>query len=210
MCIRDSLGTVPEALPAPGGAVQVVGTGLEGLAAEGAELAGATVNASGAAATLTAQGDGVVTLSAGGASGRVAVYSAVDRVTVEPAFAIARVGGGSDIGPDAVPIDFAAVGWWNGPDGQPGTDDDIRVGEVPATWTTGNHNEVAAAMEDARFAGAIDETGLFTPAVAGPNPERPFSTNNAGDLKISAEALGRTGEAQLIVTVQRFIDPPIR
>lgn len=204
------LGTVPEALPAPGGAVQVVGTGLDGLAAEGAELAGAAANASGAAATLTAAGDGVVTLSAGGATGQVAVYSAVDRVTVEPAFAIARVGGGSDIGPEAVPIDFAAIGWWNGPDGQPGTDDDIRIGEVPAAWTTGNHNEVAAAMEDAKFAGSIDETGLFMPAVAGPNPERPFSTNNAGDLRITAEALGQSGEAQLIVTVQRFIDPPIR
>jgi quinohemoprotein amine dehydrogenase len=204
------LGTVPEALPAPGGAVQVVGTGLDGLAAEGAELAGATPNASGAAATVTAGSDGIVTLSAGAATGQVAVYSAMDRLAVEPAFAIARVGGGSDIGPGAVPIDFAAVGYWNGPDGQPGTGDDIRIGEVPATWTSGNHNEIAEAMEDAKFAGGIDDSGLFMPAVAGPNPERPFTTNNAGDLKITAEAMGQTGEAQLIVTVQRFIDPPIR
>ena len=65
-------------------------------------------------------------------------------------------------------------------------------------------------MEDAKFAGGIDDSGLFMPAVAGPNPERPFTTNNAGDLKITAEAMGMTGEAQLIVTVQRFIDPPIR
>jgi quinohemoprotein amine dehydrogenase len=109
-----------------------------------------------------------------------------------------------------VPIDFAAIGWWNGPDGQPGTEDDIRIGEVAARWTSGNFNEVAEAMEDAKFAGSIDESGLFMPAVAGPNPERPFSTNNAGDLKITAEAMGQTGEAHLIVTVQRFIDPPIR
>jgi quinohemoprotein amine dehydrogenase len=204
------LGTVPEALPAPGGAVQVVGTGLDALAAEGAELAGASPNASGVAATVTAGGDGIVALSAGGATGQVAVYSAMDRLAVEPAFAIARVGGGSDIGPDAVPIDFAAVGYWNGPDGQPGTEDDIRIGEVPASWSSGNTNEVAEAMEDAKFAGRIDDSGLFMPAVAGPNPERPFTTNNAGDLKITAEAMGVTGEAQLIVTVQRFIDPPIR
>ena len=104
------LGTVPEALPAPGGAVQVVGTGLDGLAAEGADLADASANASGVAATVTAGGDGLVTLTAGGASGQVAVYSAMDRLAVEPAFAIARVGGGSDIGPGAVPIGFTAVG----------------------------------------------------------------------------------------------------
>ena len=204
------LGTVPEALPAPGGAVQVVGTGLDGLAATGAELSAAEANASGVAATVAAAADGVVGLAAGGAEASVAVYSAVDRVAVEPAFAIGRVGGGSDIGPAAVPIAFKAVGWWNGPDGAPETEDDVRVGELPATWSTGNHNEVAEMLKDADFAGEIDETGIFMPAVAGPNPERPFSTNNAGDLKVVAEAMGQTGEAQLIVTVQRFIDPPIR
>ena len=52
--------------------------------------------------------------------------------------------------------------------------------------------------------------GIFTPAVAGPNPERRFSTNNAGDLTVTGTALGLTGEGHLIVTVQRWNDPPIR
>jgi quinohemoprotein amine dehydrogenase len=81
---------------------------------------------------------------------------------------------------------------------------------LPAAWSVANHNEVAELMEDAKFAGQIDDSGIFMPAVAGPNPERPFSTNNAGDLKIIAEAAGQMAEAQLIVTVQRFVDPPIR
>jgi quinohemoprotein amine dehydrogenase len=65
-------------------------------------------------------------------------------------------------------------------------------------------------MADATFAGTMGLTGIFTPAVAGPNPERKFSTNNAGDLRVVAQAHGLTGAAHLIVTVQRFIDPPIR
>ena len=69
-------------------------------------------------------------------------------------------------------------------------------------------------MEDAKFAGTIDAAGLFTPGDAGPNPERPMSTNNAGNLKVIAtvedggESL--TGEAHLYATVQRFVDTPIR
>jgi quinohemoprotein amine dehydrogenase len=106
------------------------------------------------------------------------------------------------------------VGYLNGPDGTAGTDDDVRVGVMPARWLVEPFNEPAAAMEDVKFAGSIDETGLFTPAGAGPNPERVFSTNNVGDLKIIATV--GTGNAalkadgRLITTVQRWNDPPIR
>lgn len=204
------LGIVPETLPAPGGTVQIVGTGLDALTSESGELSGIATNASGASATVNATADGVVMLSAGDATGSVAVYSAVDRIAVEPAFAIARVGGDSDNGPAPVPVAFQAVGYWNGPDGAPETEDDVRVGELPAKWVTGNSDEIGEAMKDAEFAGQIDPMGIFMPAGAGPNPERKFSTNNAGDLKVTAEALGHTADARLIVTVQRFIDPPIR
>ena len=56
----------------------------------------------------------------------------------------------------------------------------------------------------------MGEDGIFMPAEAGPNPERPFQTNNAGDLTVTGTALGKTATAHLIVTVQRWIDPPIR
>ncbi|MDW4497370.1 quinohemoprotein amine dehydrogenase subunit alpha [Sulfitobacter sp. D35] len=199
------LGVVPEAA-APGTVTaQAVGVGLDDLGAGSTEA-----NAAGATVTLEGAAGEVATLAAGGDEATVAFFDAVDRLTVEPAFTIARVGGGSDVGPAPVPAQFKAIGWWNGPDGQPETEDDIRVGALDADWSVENHNEMAAQMEDAKFAGTIEANGIFMPAVAGPNPERPFSTNNAGDLKIVAEAGGQSGEAQLIVTVQRFIDPPIR
>jgi quinohemoprotein amine dehydrogenase len=65
-------------------------------------------------------------------------------------------------------------------------------------------------MQDAMFAGEIGADGIFTPAIAGPNPDRKFSTNNAGELNVVATAGELSASGQLIVTVQRFIDPPIR
>ena len=70
-------------------------------------------------------------------------------------------------------------------------------------------------MKDTDYSGSIDAaSGLFIPAGAGPNPDRTFSTNNAGDLIVKASVTdgGNTveGSAHLIVTVQRWNDPPIR
>ncbi|WP_323771807.1 quinohemoprotein amine dehydrogenase subunit alpha [Antarctobacter sp.] len=205
------LGVVPEAIAGQDAMVQVVGTGLDDMQIEGSNgLADqVTANAFGATAHLAGESAGF-TFSAGDDTAKAALFDTLDRLTVEPGFTIARVGGGSDNGPAPVPARFKAIGWWNGPDGTPDTDDDIRLGAVDAEWSVENHDDIAEAMKDAAFAGQIGADGIFTPAVAGPNPERPFSTNNAGDLKIVAKAAGLTGDAQLIVTVQRFIDPPIR
>jgi quinohemoprotein amine dehydrogenase len=85
---------------------------------------------------------------------------------------------------------------------------------MPASWAVDNFDDVAAEMDDATFAGEMQANGLFLPAEAGLNPERPFNTNNAGNLKVIAtvEDDGQTvtGEGQLLVTVQRWNDPPIR
>ncbi|HXH03536.1 MAG TPA: quinohemoprotein amine dehydrogenase subunit alpha [Candidatus Competibacteraceae bacterium] len=140
------------------------------------------------------------------------VYSRLDSVRIEPDYALGRVGGGST---PPVTAQFEAVGYLNGPDGQPGTEDDVRVGVFPAEWSTADFNEAAAEMKDAHYAGRIDpRLGLFIPAGAGPNPERKYGTNNAGDLKVVAKVADgeRTleGSGRLIVTVQRWNDPPIR
>lgn len=204
------LGTVPPNAPAGEATVQVVGVGLGDIAIEGADAGAVEPNASGATVSLSADGNRSVAFSAGDASASFAFYEGVDRIAVEPAFTIARVGGGSEVGPDAVPAHFRAIGYWNGPDGEPATADDVRVGEVPAEWSVTGADAMAEEMADATFAGAMGEGGIFRPAVAGPNPERPFSTNNAGNLTVTAKALGKSADAHLIVTVQRFIDPPIR
>lgn len=205
------LGVVPEAAAGKEASAQVVGTGLDALKVEGTNGLADQIAANDAGATVRLAGEGATfTFSAGDDTATAILYDAVDRVSVEPAFTIARVGGGSANGPAAVPARFKAIGWWNGPDGEPATGDDVRIGEVPAEWHVENANETAEAMKDATYAGKIGADGIFMPAVAGPNPERAFSTNNAGELKVVAKAAGRTGEAHMIVTVQRFIDPPIR
>ncbi len=145
------------------------------------------------------------------AAAALTVYKAIDTLRVEPEFAIARIGGGA-IAP--VEAQLQAVGYLNGPDGQPATADDIRLGSFPARWRTANFNEVAAAMKDADFAGHMTDTGLFVPAAGGPNPARKYRANNTGDLKITAQVEdgGQTvqGEGHLVVTVQRWNTPPIR
>lgn len=147
------------------------------------------------------------------ADGLLMVYQKIDSLRVEPAMAIARVGGNG--GPiDRVPAQFQAVAYLNGGDGQPGTDDDLRIGVMPANWSVSNANETAEQLRDTEFAGRLLPTGLYQPAAAGPNPQRPYSTNNAGDLNVQASVMDGQrevqGSARLIVTVQRWNDPPIR
>lgn len=144
----------------------------------------------------------------------VAVYDKVDTIKVEPPYTIARVGGGSGPVP-AHYAQFEAVGYLNGKDGKPGTKDDVRLGTLPAHWVSDDFDEASKALEDAKFAGTIDDKGLFTPGVAGPNPQRVYKTNNVGNLKVTATAddgKGGTvsGDGQLIVTVQRWVDAWIR
>jgi len=210
------VGVVPSTLAAgSSGKVQVVGTGLDGVTLSGAlDASGGTANAYGAAIDVSpaAGTDGVVSVTSGDASTdtALAVYSHIDSLRVEPAFAITRVGGGGGSA-GKVPARFDAVGYWNGADGQPGTDDDVRIGVVPASWSVAPFNEEAETMKDVEFAGEMDESlGIFMPAVAGPNQKRPFSTNNAGNLKVLAKSGDASGEGQIIVTVQRWNDPPIR
>jgi len=158
---------------------------------------------------------GAHTVAAGKAkaTGLLTVYDKIDAVKVEPALAIARVGGG---GGKTVPVtaQFEAVAYLAGPDGKPGTDDDVRIGAMPADWSTEPFNDAAREMADDKFAGGFAANGLFQPAVAGPNPERVYGTNNVGDLTVKATvkdgAQTVEGTGRVIATVQRWVDPPIR
>jgi quinohemoprotein amine dehydrogenase len=89
----------------------------------------------------------------------------------------------------------------------------MKLGALPVNWSVQPYNQDAKEGEDVKYAGGIDPSGRFLPAGAGPNPQRKFSANNAGNLAIVA-TLGdgsRTvsGKAHLIVTVQRWNTPPI-
>lgn len=141
---------------------------------------------------------------------KVAIYRQFDSIRVEPEFGIARLGGGTNLGMSA---QFEAVAYLNGADGSPGTADDIRLGYVPANWSVDNYDEKAKADDDVRFAGVMEQTGLYIPAVAGSNPARK-GMNNVGNLSVIATVAdqARTIEARghLIVTVQRWNKPPLR
>ncbi len=155
---------------------------------------------------------GLRTLRSKGAAGevKVAVYRQFDSIRVEPEFGVARLGGGTNLGMSA---QFEAVAYLNGPDGLPGTADDIRLGYVSASWSADNFDESAKAANDVGFAGVMEESGLFLPAAAGPNPARK-GFNNVGNLSVIAKVAdgARTSEAKghLIVTVQRWNTPPLR
>jgi quinohemoprotein amine dehydrogenase len=142
------------------------------------------------------------------------VYRRIDRIEVAPAYAIGRVGDAGGSQPKEYAI-FEALAFGAGPDGTSGTEDDLPIGVVPAEWSVEPWDEKAASDGDVRFAGQMDkDSGVFTPAEAGPNPARKYGTNNAGNLKVVASVRegdsALRGEGRLLVTVQRWNNPPIR
>lgn len=160
-----------------------------------------------------ASGSRSVQVGGAAAENLFTIYQQVDAVRVEPEFNIARVGDAGGPIP-GVPAQFSAVAYANGPDGEAGSDDDIRIGVMPASWSVANASPAAEAMEDTRYAGEMQANGLFLPADAGLNPERKYSTNNAGELTVQATVEDGEhsveGSGRLVVTVQRWNDPPIR
>lgn len=138
----------------------------------------------------------------------LSVYSSISEVKVVPEFSVARVGDGGGSTPK-VQGRFDAEAWGKGADGKP-----YRIGVFPAQWKVEPFDERAREDEDVKFAGQMQaDSGVFIPGDAGPNPQRKMSTNNAGNLKVIAavDDAGKslTGEGHLIVTVQRWNNPPI-
>ncbi len=196
--------------------VVVVGTGLRG----GVELGSGTRSkvlertSYGLILTVSVRADaapGYRTVQIGRVRGRdlLAIYRRVDRLKVEPALAIARVGGGT-----LAPVDaqFRVIGYTDVV-GAHGKVTAVRLGPVTATWSLEPFNAEAARRGDVRFAGTLNQNGRFLPAEGGPDPRRQFSADNTGDLFVVAAHMeggtAVTGRAHLIVTVQRWINPPI-
>ena len=146
-------------------------------------------------------------LSIGGVvkPGALVVYDKVDAIRVLPQAGMARVGGA--VFPKQL-AQFEAVAINNGPDGKPDTADDLNLGVVDAKWAI---EEYTATFndDDAQFVGAIDQHGLFTPNVDGPNPKRSGNRNNIGDVWVVAEYEGSKplrARAHLLVTVPLYMN----
>jgi len=209
------LAVVPRALRAgTTGIVTVVGSGFDSGTAlsfgPGVSARVLSRDANSARVELTVAADaavGVRTVSIGAATGNaaLAVYRQVDRLEVSPSYAIARLGGGK-IAP--VSAQFEAIAATRLPDGSY-----LELGPVAAHWSALPFDATAERIGDLKFAGRLDESGRFHPALAGPDPQRRFSANNTGNLAIVAklDEAGHevAGRAHLIVTVQRWNTPPI-
>ena len=138
------------------------------------------------------------------------VYDRIDGIKVVPQAGLARVGG--VVFPKQLQ-QFEAVGVHNGPDGKAGTPDDIELGMVEVTWSVEEYT-ATFGDDDTQFVGAIDQKGLFTPNVDGPNAKRSGNRNNVGDVWVVAE-LAPTGtgaaakplraRAHLLVTVPVYM-----
>jgi quinohemoprotein amine dehydrogenase len=135
------------------------------------------------------------------------IYDKIHRVKVTPEAGMARTGGANF--PKQFQ-QFEAIAVNNGPDGKPGTADDIDIGPVPVTWSVEEYG-VTYKDDDVKFVGTLDQKGLFTPALDGPNPARSASRNNIGDIWVVAtwqppEAGARPvkARAHLVVTVPLY------
>lgn len=152
-------------------------------------------------------------LRTGSAAGNdlLAIYDTVDYIRVLPERAMARNGG------ERIPkkfTQFEARAFSKGADGTMGTADDLDLGLVKANWQV---SEAFTSMgdDDVKYVGAVDQNGLFTPAVEGPNPARARSTNNAGDVWVEASytpdgAKPLNARAYLIVAIPAYYRNVIR
>ena len=139
----------------------------------------------------------------------IAVYDKIDYMKITPETALARLGGA--VHPKGFQ-QFEAVGYNRGADGLNNTADDIELGLMDATWSVEEFMAVYGD-DDKDFVGTLSPTGLFTPALDGPNPKRKFSRNNYGDIwivgtsKTEKDKDGKllSGRSYLVVTVPLYI-----
>jgi quinohemoprotein amine dehydrogenase len=163
-----------------------------------------TVDVSGAAVP----GKRDVALKSTLAPAAFAVYDRIEYLKVSPQTPLAHLG--SEPHPKGY-CQFDAIAYANGPDGKEGTADDIELGPVKASWKL---EEFVATMgdDDVDFVGNLDPaSGLFTPALDGPNPKRRFGRNNYGDVWVVAtfKPAGSdqpvTGRSYLVVAIPQYL-----
>ena len=141
--------------------------------------------------------------------GALAVYDHVDYIKVLPEASLARLG--SDVHPKGYQ-QFDAVGYQRGADDKLHTADDVELGPIDVSWSVEEYLSVYGD-DDKDFVGTLSPTGLFTPALDGPNPKRKFSRNNYGDVWVVATAKNEkdkegkplSGRSYLVVTVPMYI-----
>lgn len=177
-----------------------------GVTVSNASLAGGVVTATVDVAASAAVGPR--TLIAGGTvkPEALVVYDKVDSLRVTPGWNMARVGG--VVFPKML-ARFDAWAYANGPDGKANTDDDLRIDAVAAQWSVEEY-KATFEDEDIKFVGAIDAaTGVFTPNVDGPNPQRKGERNNMGDVWVVASYTPPGASAPLRARSHLLVTAPL-
>ena len=97
---------------------------------------------------------------------QITLYDTIDGIRIRPNPGFSRIGG--KVRPKQLER-FEAVAFTRGPDGIPFNEDDVDLMTVPVRW----HLEefpIRPGDDDLQFVGELDaETGVFTPAIDGPN-----------------------------------------
>lgn len=140
----------------------------------------------------------------------VAVYDRVDSIRVIPGTSIARLGGASQH-PKGYQ-QFEVMAYSRGVDNKPNTADDVELGPVEVNWSVEEFHEMFGD-DDKEFVGTLSPTGLFTPALDGPNPQRKQMRNNYGTVWAVATAKNEkdpngqplTGRSYLVVAPPLYI-----
>ena len=140
--------------------------------------------------------------------GAAVVYDKIDAIKVRPQAGMARVGG---IQFPKEYAQFEAVAYSNGADGKPRHQGRSQFWDR-SMWVFWSIEEYTATFddEDKQYVGTIDDNGLFTPNVDGPNLKRRNHADTYGDVWVIATYKLPDGKvlrarAHLLVTVPLYI-----
>jgi quinohemoprotein amine dehydrogenase len=134
-----------------------------------------------------------------------ALFDRIDYIRILPEQGMARLGG--VVYPKQFQ-QFDAVAYHNGADNKRNTADDIELGPVPVAWSL-EEFPVTIDDDDIRYVGSIDNRGLFTPNVEGPNPARRNSANNYGDVRVVGIYTGEGAAKPLRATSHLVVTVPL-
>jgi len=140
----------------------------------------------------------------------VGIYDRIDYIKVLPRTNMSRLGGSQQHA--KCYAQFEVMAYNRGADDKANTGDDFEVGPVDVTWSVEEFQE-SFGDDDKAFVGRLSETGLFTPALDGPNPERVQMRDNNGTVWVVATAKNEkdgegkplTGKSYLVVSVPLYI-----
>ncbi len=150
-----------------------------GVTATAVTVSGDVITATVDVAATAAVGPRTLVVAGTVKPGAVTVYDKIDGLKVTPTWNMGRVGG--VVFPKML-ARFDAWAFQNGPDKKPGTDDDVILDAVAASWSVEEY-KATFDDEDLKYVGTMDAaTGVFTPNIEGPNPQRKGERNNMGDV----------------------------